>query len=403
MHLIRILTLKLLKYVNLSRGDRFGLSFVILLLIDKSQVFNLGFWIIFSFYYSNYLFKEKSMQILYLFFIQGIFNNSFNILKTVLYNVYVYILGLFYFLALITLIIKNNIFYNFIEFIENIYLKLTLFEIGGNPMGIGLLIIINIFIFLKKYNQKWKIIIIIYILFLKLSLIHLNSEVSFINIGQGDSILIRSTFNQTNILIDTGSKYQYKYLKNYLKAKGISTIDLVIISHYDEDHSGGLEQLNHDFNIKEIIDYHFSFKNINNINILELNENNYNNENDNSLVNYISINNISFLFTGDISKDTEIDLIKKYNLLDVDVLKLAHHGSNTSTSKQFIKQVNPKLSIISSGKYNRYKHPSEEVINLLENEGIFYLNTAFDGDITIYFTKLFNIFYTSDKRIGIIK
>ena len=125
-------------------------------------------------------------------------------------------------------------------------------------------------------------------------------------------------------------------------------------------------------------------------------------DNDKSLVHFTKINNLSFLFTGDISSEVEENIIRNYDLIETDILKLANHGSKTSSSKNFIKQLNPKLSIISSGMNNLYRHPSKEVLDLLENEGVFYLDTKYEGDITIYFTKFFNFFYTSDGRIGII-
>ena len=91
-----------------------------------------------------------------------------------------------------------------------------------------------------------------------------------------------------------------------------------------------------------------------------MNKGDYGNENDNSAVIYTKLNNHKFLFMGDAGVEVEEDLIQKYNLSDIDVLKVGHHGSKTSSSKLFIDEINPKYSIISVGKNNRYGHPNKE-------------------------------------------
>ena len=112
-----------------------------------------------------------------------------------------------------------------------------------------------------------------------------------------------------------------------------------------------------------------------------MNNKNYGNENDNSGVIYTELNNYKFLFMGDAGVEVEEDLIEKYNLNNIDVLKVGHHGSRTSSSKNFIDEVNPKYSIISVGKNNRYGHPNKEVLNNLENSKIY--RTDQDGSIML--------------------
>ena len=110
-----------------------------------------------------------------------------------------------------------------------------------------------------------------------------------------------------------------------------------------------------------------------------LNNKNYGNENDNSSVIYTKLNNHKFLFMGDAGIEVEEDLIEKYKLQDIDVLKVGHHGSKTSSGKEFINEINPKYSIISVGKNNRYGHPNKEVLNVLEDSKIY--RTDEDGSI----------------------
>ena len=110
-----------------------------------------------------------------------------------------------------------------------------------------------------------------------------------------------------------------------------------------------------------------------------MNNKDYGNENDNSSVIYTELNNYKFLFMGDAGIEVEEDIIEKYNLSDIDVLKVGHHGSKTSSSKEFINEVNPKYSIISVGKNNRYGHPNDSVLDNLEDSKIY--RTDEDGSI----------------------
>ena len=110
-----------------------------------------------------------------------------------------------------------------------------------------------------------------------------------------------------------------------------------------------------------------------------LNNKDYGNENDNSNVIYTELDNHKFLFMGDAGVEVEEDLIKKYSLQDIDILKVGHHGSKTSSSRNFVDNINPKYSIISVGKNNRYGHPNDDVLENLETSKIY--RTDQDGSI----------------------
>ena len=97
----------------------------------------------------------------------------------------------------------------------------------------------------------------------------------------------------------------------------------------------------------------------------------YDNENDNSNVIYTELNGYKFMFMGDAGIDKERDILDKYNLQDIDVLKVGHHGSKTSSSIEFINEINPKYSIISVGKKNRYGHPNKEVLDNLNDSKVY--------------------------------
>ena len=119
--------------------------------------------------------------------------------------------------------------------------------------------------------------------------------------------------------------------------------------------------------------------NIDNNKLYFLQTKEYDNENDNSNVIYTEINGYKFMFMGDAGIDKEKDISGKYNISDIDVLKVGHHGSKTSSSREFINEVNPNYSIISVGKNNRYGHPNKEVLNNLKDSKLY--RTDIDGSI----------------------
>lgn len=116
-----------------------------------------------------------------------------------------------------------------------------------------------------------------------------------------------------------------------------------------------------------------------------LNTKKYNNENDNSSVIYLKYNNMKFLFMGDAGIVKENDILNMYEITNIDFLKVGHHGSNTSSGAIFINKTNPKNSIISVGKNNKYNHPKKSVLNTLQRSKIY--RTDIDGSIKIILNK----------------
>ena len=124
---------------------------------------------------------------------------------------------------------------------------------------------------------------------------------------------------------------------------------------------------------KKKIPYYSCIKeiNIDNSKLYFLQTKEYDNENDNSNVIYTELNGYKFMFMGDASSTTEEEILEKYNLPDIDVLKVGHHGSKTSSSIEFINEINPKYSIISVGKNNRYGHPNDSVLDNLQDSKVY--------------------------------
>lgn len=235
-------------------------------------------------------------------------------------------------------------------------------------------------------------------------------EITYIDIGQGNAVLVKS--KNESLLIDGGNRTNSRYYYNYIKNKNLKKIDYMIASHYDEDHIAGLISILENYKVLNVLSPAYkkdtkiykSFKkslsnsNANIINPIQGDSFNLGDakvkilwpkvykdgvDNDNSIVVKITYRNMKFLFPADASKDVEDQLIYSGYNLKSDVLMVGHHGSKYSTSKEFLKEVRPKLAIISVGKNNRYKHPSKEVIKLLNSENIKILRTDIDGNITI--------------------
>ena len=249
-------------------------------------------------------------------------------------------------------------------------------------------------------------------------------KIYFLDVGQGDSCLV-ITETGKKILIDGGGNENYdigkNILKTYLLKKKIKKLDYIIISHLDYDHCGGiislLDYIDTDYIILPIqYEIYDNFKVIVkkikkkkvNTKILYLKVNDIlrfdkytyikilwpfekqqvfdNSINNNALVFKLIYNNFSVLFTGDIEEGAEKILVEKYkntNILNSDILKVAHHGSDSSSIEKIIKLINPKIALISVGKNNKYGHPSTSIIKRLEKNNCIIYRTDLNGEIDI--------------------
>ena len=233
--------------------------------------------------------------------------------------------------------------------------------------------------------------------------------VSFIDVGQADSILIRT--NGHNMLIDAGNNSDGEKLVSYFNNFGITNFDYVIGTHAHEDHIGGMDDIIENFDIdtfympdvttttktfEDVLDAIIS-KNMS-INIPKIDDEFYldsakikiiyagdktNDLNDSSIVLKLTYGNNSFLFTGDATSNVEKVILSKD--IKADVLKVGHHGSQYSSTNEFLNVVNPKYGVISAGKNNNYGHPTKENLDKLINNNIKIYRTDQDG--TIIFTS----------------
>lgn len=235
-------------------------------------------------------------------------------------------------------------------------------------------------------------------------------KVHYINVGQGDAILIQQ--GKYNMLIDAGDNSQGEIVKAYLRKEKVKEIDIVIGTHVHEDHIGGMDDVINSFNISKIyfprhtsttiifndfinavinknlkltvgkMGESFSFGNAR-ATILAPVKETYDNANDYSIVLKLIYGNTSFLFMGDAEKTSEQDILNTSKDISANVLKVGHHGSNTSSTEKFVSSVNPMVAVISVGLNNKYGHPSKDTISLLNRQNIKILRTDENGTIVI--------------------
>lgn len=237
-----------------------------------------------------------------------------------------------------------------------------------------------------------------------------NLHVYYIDVGQADSILIVNK-NQS-ALIDAGNNDDGKDVVNFIKSKGITKLDYVIGTHPHEDHIGGLDDVINNIDVDKIYlpkiqtntktyeDVLQAIQNknqkissfnkgdkftIGDANLEVMTDSILNKENLNLSSNIIRMefNETSFLFTGDAETENE----KTIEWTQTDILKVGHHGSTTSTSQNFLNQINPKYAIISVGKDNDYGHPKEKILQRLEKIGTEVFRTDECGTIEVIVTK----------------
>ena len=296
--------------------------------------------------------------------------------------------------------------YYVLIFVLNIFIKISL-KRKNSTFEKRLINWKNLVKHLIRKNSKKVIagLICIVILVALIKIMPKDLKIYFIDVGQGDATLIVTPQNKT-ILIDGGGSENYDVGKNtllpYLLDRKIIKIDYVIISHFDTDHVGGILTILQELKIEKVIigkqyetseNYEEFLQIINNkkifvkmvgkgekINIEKdmqiivlfpgqelISENALNN---NSLVIKLEYKDFSMLFTGDIEEITEEKLVKMYAKTDIlksTILKVAHHGSKSSSTEKFLKLVKPKIALIGVGKNNLYGHPNSEVIEILMN------------------------------------
>ncbi len=267
-----------------------------------------------------------------------------------------------------------------------------------------------IFVFIVVYIQclkhfKWKYMILFLIPFLE---VFCNPffQVYTLNIGQGDCSVIVEPFYKSVVMIDCGQSLYRDNVERiifpFLENKNIHTIDTLILTHADFDHSGGYDHLKEKVKIKQVIKNSKDKVNVEYPFYLLLQERMAKDENDSSIISYFTFDHLNYLFMGDASKEIEKQLMDTYDL-KADVIKVGHHGSNTSSDVAFLDSLDCKIALISAGYKNKYDHPSTETLKTLDHLHIHTFCTSTNGSIAIYSLHDFAFIVTNDGLFGIIR
>lgn len=264
-----------------------------------------------------------------------------------------------------------------------------------------------------------------------LARVSLSEQITFVDVGQGDSIVIQDGFVKETYVIDTGGTVSFQeeewekqkdpfevgkdVLIPFLKGKGVHTIDKLILTHGDMDHIGGAKSVLETIKVRELILPFVANRSSLENELIDLAKEKRTNvifvrngmswkekgvifnivnpiaeqeeRNNNSVVIHVKLGGLYWLFAGDLEETGEERLLQEYPTLPVDVLKIGHHGSKSSTSSQLLDAYHPKVAIISVGKTNRFGHPHQEVLDRLKERNIKIFRTDKDGAITYTFQK----------------
>ena len=338
------------------------------------------------------------------------------------------ILPVLTFVFLLSPLVKITALNPFFVFLETI-IKFSKSLIGtplvfGRPsLGILLLLLLIIGLLYDCYRHKKVAIFlfsIIALLFFQIK--HpLENEVTVVDIGQGDSILVRDVKGQT-LLIDVGGKVRFSEKKSwqkrladsnaertlipYLKSRGIGKIDQLVLTHTDTDHMGDMLEVAKELKIGQVLvspgsltkpDFVVKLRQMktpvhavsagdnlpimgSHLQVLYPNAVGDGGNND-SVVLYGNLLGKNFLFTGDLEEEGEEQMMATYPNLPVDVLKAGHHGSKGSSRPEFLDHISPQMALISAGQNNRYKHPHQETLDRFQNQNMTIYRTDQQGAI----------------------
>ncbi|GFZ26933.1 hypothetical protein LCB40_08130 [Lactobacillus corticis] len=273
--------------------------------------------------------------------------------------------------------------------------------------------------FAVQRKKLWSLIVVCYLAFYLWIHFPPYGQVTLIDVGQGDSILITTPFIRKSYLIDVGGKVNFSGKKTepqvnaitipFLRAQGIDQLDAIFLSHQDADHVGDLAPLMKQIKVKRLyvgqgmlnnpsfvkrLSYAQNTEKIEVLAGMKVNEKipfkivypftPGSGKNEDSLSLLFNLAGKNWLFTGDLPQAGEKAIMERYNF-QVDYFKLGHHGSKTSTDPDFMQKLQPKLCFISAGRQNRFGHPHPETITTLKNLAIPWVSTQDCGMISWYY------------------
>lgn len=374
-----------------SKSDQIGFTILCFSILYPTQVLSISFVLPILLQLVSYFCTEHKwiVQKMVLISVLFIYFKKVDIVSFLLFNLLRKFYGCVFLLGM---------------FIPNfVTLKIPSLTIHYAPQYVFILAFIVVYIQCLKHF-KWKYMILFLIPFLE---VFCNPffQVYTLNIGQGDCSVIVEPFYKSVVMIDCGQSLYRDNVERiifpFLENKNIHTIDTLILTHDDFDHSGGYDHLKEKVKIKQVIKNSKDKVNVEYPFYLLLQERMAKDENDSSIISYFTYDHLNYLFMGDASKEIEKQLMDAYDL-KADVIKIGHHGSNTSSDAAFLDSLDCKIALISAGYKNKYDHPSTETLKTLDHLHIHTFCTSTDGSIAIYSLHHVAFIVTNDGLFGII-
>ena len=375
-----------------SKSDQIGFTILCFSILYPTQVLSISFVLPILLQLVSYFCTEHKwiVQKMVLISVLFIYFKKVDIVSFLLFNLLRKFYGCVFLLGM---------------FIPNfVTLKIPSLTIHYAPQYVFILAFIVVYIQCLKHF-KWKYMILFLIQFIE---VFCNPffQVYTLNIGQGDCSIIVEPFYKSVVMIDCGQSLYRDNVERiifpFLENKNIHTIDTLILTHDDFDHSGGYDRLKEKVKIKQVIKDSKDKVNVEYPFYLLLQERMAKDENDSSIISYFTYDHLNYLFMGDASKEIEKQLMDAYDL-KADVIKIGHHGSNTSSDAAFLDSLDCKIALISAGYKNKYDHPSTETLKTLDHLHIHTFCTSTNGSIAIYSLHHFSFIVTNDGLFGIIR
>lgn len=399
--LLKATICSILNFTKLNKKKNLYYSFIIIIISNPFLIYSLSFQftyiIALTIFYSDKLPKfssnvnvNLSIQIFFILLpITISLNNQVNPLTFFINIIYSPLISYVYFplSLLVIVLLEFGIYLNIVDKLFEILLSsLNLININITFRTLSFLETIfyyAIIFSLNKYKNHYYILIIFFLI--NYFNFRFMNHIYFLDVDQSKCFVIQTKGFSKTILIDTSDAKYSSEVVDFLKYKGVKNINSIFLTHDHEDHIGGLDDILKNFSVNNIF--------VNKYSKLEYTKINYptkikiknltfdvistvaksENENNNSLIIKSKLGKYNYLFTGDIEKNIEQWLIKNYNLNDIDILDVPHHGSKTSSSQKFIKHLEPKIAILSYGENNLYNHPHPTTLENLN--GIKTLHT----------------------------
>lgn len=374
-----------------SKSDQIGFTILCFSILYPTQVLSISFVLPILLQLVSYFCTEHKwiVQKMVLISVLFIYFKKVDIVSFLLFNLLRKFYGCVFLLGM---------------FIPNfVTLKIPSLTTHYAPQYVFILAFIVVYIQCLKHF-KWKYMILFLIPFLE---VFCNPffQVYTLNIGQGDCSVIVEPFYKSVVMIDCGQSLYRDNVERiifpFLENKNIHTIDTLILTHDDFDQSGGYDHLKEKVKIKQVIKNSKDKVNVEYPFYLLLQERMAKDENDSSIISYFTYDHLNYLFMGDASKEIEKQLMDTYDL-KADVIKIGHHGSNTSSDAAFLDSLDCKIALISAGYKNKYDHPSTETLKTLDHLHIHTFCTSTNGSIAIYSLHDFAFVVTNDGLFGII-